>query len=42
MNKDEWKAIKEVRLHIIEDGSTWSFPIHCPRWFFWVLEKLQK
>lgn len=42
MTKEEWKAVKQVRLHIIEDDSTWSFPIKCPRWLFNLLSKLEK
>lgn len=43
MNKQDYQEIKEIRLEILEkDGFSWSFPIRCPRWLFWILLKLEK
>ena len=33
--------MKEVRIEIHDEDGVWSFPIHCPRWLLWVLERLE-
>jgi hypothetical protein len=33
--------MKQVRIQIIEDDGSYSFPIHCPKWLLWVLMKLE-
>jgi hypothetical protein len=42
MNKQDWKYIREVRIHVLDKEIAWSFPIKCPRWLFTILEMLQK
>ena len=37
----EQTEIRQVRIEIVEEDYTWSFPIHCPRWLLWVLSKLE-
>ena len=42
-NKKEWKHIEEIRIEVVEDdGSSYNFPIKCPRWLFNILERLEK
>jgi len=47
MTKQEWKWVAQVRieLDVIDCPETehvkYSFPIHCPRWLFNVLSKLE-
>lgn len=41
MTPEEWKKVKQVRIEIVDDDGVWSYPIHCPRWLYWILEKLE-
>lgn len=38
--KKEWKEIKQIRIEVVEEDFIYSFPIHCPKWLFWILNKL--
>ena len=46
MNKEDWKQVTEIRIHVSEKDEegefVWSFPIKCPRWLFNILSKLEK
>jgi hypothetical protein len=41
MTKEDWAKIVQIRIEVVDDDGLWSFPIHCPRWLFWLLEKLE-
>ena len=41
MTKEEWAKVTQVRIEIVDQDGTFSFPIHCPRWLYWILEKLE-
>jgi hypothetical protein len=34
--------MKEVRIEIVEEDCSYSYPIYCPDWLLWLLEKLEK
>ncbi len=31
----------QIRLEVVQTDGSYSFPIHCPRWLFWLLSKLE-
>lgn len=43
MKKEDWEHVSEILIEVVdsEGGDIYRFPIHCPRWLFWLLEKLE-
>ena len=42
MTKEDWEHVHQIRIEVVDDDGLYSFPIHCPRWLFLLLEKLEK
>lgn len=41
MNEQDWKQVKQIRIEVVDNDGAWSYPIHCPRWLYWLLSKLE-
>ena len=41
MDKEDWKHVKQIRLEVVEEDGSYSYPIDIPRWLFNLLNRFE-